>query len=152
MKNQTKQKILSVDLAQFSHRLRLLAHQESRSMLELCTILDADPTRLHEIYLGLTKPDWKEVHQLANIFQIEPEFLTGKINETIKKLPKASAVVPTQTEDLPILTLGVAPYPIPPSDRVKEEIVPNPETTAVAAALTLVPDGRVNLILSWKVS
>ena len=92
MKNQPKQKILSVDLAQFSHRLRLLAHQESRSMLELCTILDADPTRLHEIYLGLTKPDWTEVHQLANIFQIEPEFLTGKISETKKKLPKASPV------------------------------------------------------------
>ena len=34
---------------------------------------------------------------------------------------------------------------------VKDDIVPAVETTAVAAAATLVPDGLINLTLSWNV-
>ena len=33
-----------------------------------------------------------------------------------------------------MLTVGVAEYPTPPVESVMDEIVPNPETTAVAAA------------------
>ena len=42
------------------------------------------------------------------------------------------------------LTLGASTYPTPPSDMVKDDIVPAVETTAVAAAATLVPDGLIN--------
>ena len=52
---------------------------------------------------------------------------------------------------LATLTLGVAAYPTPPSDITNDDIVPAVETTAVAAAATLVPDGLTNLTLSWNV-
>ena len=41
-------------------------------------------------------------------------------------------MVPTPTVVLPILTVGVAPYPTPPSDIVKEEIVPATEAYITA--------------------
>ena len=61
--------------------------------------------------------------------------------------PNALDVVPTPTVDA-ILTVAVE-YPTPPSDMTIEEIVPNPETTAVAAADTL-DSCLTNLIFFWN--
>ena len=69
----------------------------------------------------------------------------------IVAVPIAVDVDPTPTAVLATLTLGVAAYPTPPSDITNDDIVPAVETTAVAAAATLVPDGLTNLTLSWNV-
>ena len=66
----------------------------------------------------------------------------------IVTLPNALDVVPTPIVE-PKLTVAVV-YPTPPSEIVTEEIVPNPETTAVPAAPVLV-SCLINLIFFWKV-
>ena len=63
-------------------------------------------------------------------------------------LPSALDVVPTPIVE-PKLTVAVV-YPTPPSEIVTEEIVPNPETTAVPAAPVLV-SCLINLIFFWKI-
>ena len=65
----------------------------------------------------------------------------------IVTLPNALLVVPTPMVD-PKLTVAVV-YPTPPSEIITEEIVPNPETTAVPAAPALF-SCLINLILFWK--
>ena len=65
----------------------------------------------------------------------------------IVTLPNALVVVPTPTVE-PKLTVAVV-YPTPPSEITTEEIVPNPETTAVPAAPVLV-SCVMNLIFFWK--
>ena len=66
----------------------------------------------------------------------------------IVTLPNALLVVPTPIVE-PKLTVAVV-YPTPPSDMTTEEIVPNPETTAVAAAPVLV-SCAMNLTFFWKI-
>ena len=51
-------------------------------------------------------------------------------------VPIAVDVDPTPTAVFATLTLGASTYPTPPSDMVKDDIVPAVETTAVAAAAT----------------
>ena len=52
----------------------------------------------------------------------------------------ATAVVPSPTDCavFPILTVGAVEYPTPPEEIEIEDIVPSPETIAVAAAPVLV--------------
>tara|TARA_B100002019_G_scaffold13637_1_gene10969 strand:+ start:150 stop:449 length:300 start_codon:yes stop_codon:yes gene_type:complete len=51
----------------------------------------------------------------------------------------ATAVVPSPTDCavFPILTVGVVEYPTPPEEMEIEDIVPSPETIAVAAGPSL---------------
>ena len=64
----------------------------------------------------------------------------------------AVAVVPSPTDwtVLPIVTTGAELYPDPPLEIDIEDIVPNPVTIAVAAALTL-ESCVINLIFFWNV-
>ena len=56
------------------------------------------------------------------------------IPAVIEETPTAVVPNPTACKVLPIVTVGAEIYPEPPSDIEIEEIVPSPETIAVAAA------------------
>ena len=64
----------------------------------------------------------------------------------------ATAVVPSPTDCAvpPILIVGAVEYPTPPEDIDMEDIVPRPDTIAVAAAPVLV-SCETSVTLFWKV-